>query len=237
MKELVRLDKYLADMGIGTRSEVKAYIRKGRVQVDGQIVKESDHKLNSTISEVLFDNMKVLYEKYEYYMLNKPAGAISATSDNFSKTVIDLITEAKNKDLFPVGRLDKDTEGLLLITNDGDLAHNLLSPKKHVGKTYYARINGAVTDEDIKVFSEGIQLDEEFTTLPAQLVIIETGEISVIEITIFEGKFHQIKRMFESVDKEVIYLRRLSMGKLKLDETLEPGEYRRLTEEELALLR
>lgn len=237
MKELVRLDKYLADMGIGTRSEVKAYIRKGRVQVDGQIVKESDHKLNSTISEVLFDNMKVLYEKYEYYMLNKPAGAISATSDNFSKTVIDLITEAKNKDLFPVGRLDKDTEGLLLITNDGDLAHNLLSPKKHVGKTYYARINGVVTDEDIKVFSEGIKLDEEFTTLPAQLVIIETGEISAIEITIFEGKFHQIKRMFESVDKEVIYLRRLSMGKLKLDETLEPGEYRRLTEEELALLR
>ena len=237
MSELVRLDKYLADMRMGTRSEVKKYIRKGRVQVDGIIVKESDLKLDFTNSEVLFDNMKVEYETFEYYMLNKPAGVVSATSDNYNKTVVELITDAKNKDLFPVGRLDKDTEGLLLITNDGDLAHRLLSPKKHVSKIYYAQVDGLLTQAEVTLFAQGIELNEEFTTLPARLDIIEAGEISTAKVTIFEGKFHQIKRMFESVGKDVFYLKRLSMGKLILDETLAPGEFRRLTKEELASIK
>ena len=237
MSELVRLDKYLADMRMGTRSEVKKYIRKGRVQVDGIIVKESDLKLDFTNTEVLFDNIKVEYETFEYYMLNKPAGVVSATSDNYNQTVVELITDAKNKDLFPVGRLDKDTEGLLLITNDGDLAHRLLSPRKHVSKVYYAEVEGLLTQEEVRLFAQGIALNEEFTTLPARLDIIEAGETSTAKVTIFEGKFHQIKRMFESVEKDVIYLKRLSMGNLILDKSLAPGEYRRLTKEELASIK
>ncbi len=232
----VRLDKYLADMDIGTRSEVKGYIRKGRVQIDGIIIKVSDVKVDITKSEVLFDNKKIEYQAFEYYMLNKPAGVVSATIDNFNETVIDLITEGRKKDIFPVGRLDKDTEGLLLITNDGDLAHRLLSPKRHVSKVYYAHVKGVVTEAEVKLFSEGIQLDEEFTTLPAKLNIIEAGELSTVEITIYEGKFHQIKRMFEAVEMEVTYLKRLSMGELKLDETLASGEYRSLTKDELLKL-
>lgn len=234
---MVRLDKYLADMGIGTRSEVKGYIRKGRVKVDGNIVKQSDLKLDALQSEVCFDNIRMEYESLDYFMLNKPAGVVSATYDNHCTTVIDLIENSKKKNLFPVGRLDKDTEGLLLITDDGELAHRLLSPKKHVPKTYYARIKGRITLEDITTFDKGIKLEEEFTTLPARLDIIQTGEVSEIEVTIYEGKFHQIKRMFEAVGKEVIYLKRLSMGELKLDETLETGEYRKLTQAELNKLK
>ena len=169
-------------------------------------------------------------------MINKPAGVISATEDKKQTTVVELIDERKRKDLFPVGRLDKDTEGLLLITNDGELAHRLLSPKKHVDKVYYAEIEGRVNEEDVQKFKDGIQIDEEFTALPAELVILESGETSKIEVTIREGKFHQIKRMFHAVGKEVIYLKRLSMGTLELDESLELGEYRKLTEEELNAL-
>ncbi|MDF2590183.1 MAG: ribosomal small subunit pseudouridine synthase [Anaerocolumna sp.] len=255
MSESVRLDKYLADVGIGTRSEVKNYIRKGRVQVDGVIVKESDMKINTKTSSVLFDNTRVAYETYEYFMLNKPAGVVSATRDNVNTTVVELIREGTCKgddsevesfvikDLFPVGRLDKDTEGLLLITNDGDLAHRLLSPKKHVAKIYFAQIKGKVTMDDVRVFKEGIELSEDFTTLPAELKIIESDEalesdeLSEVEVTIFEGKFHQVKRMFEAVEKEVIYLKRLSMGELVLDKDLNPGEFRRLTPEELSKIK
>lgn len=233
MNGSVRLDKYLADMGIGTRSEVKTYIKKGRVIVDGDIEKDSSRKIDVVNSLVLFDNTKLEYRQYEYLMLNKPAGVVSATIDNVSKTVIDLIEDDYKKDLFPVGRLDKDTEGLLLLTNDGELAHNLLSPNKHVGKVYFAKIQGKVTENEVEKFQEGIKLEEDFTTLPAQLKIIDAGEISSIEVTIYEGKFHQVKRMFEAVGMKVIYLKRLSMGKLILDETLAPGEYRRLTEQEL----
>ncbi len=233
MSASVRLDKYLADMSVGTRSEVKEYIRKGRVKVNGEIIKASDLKLDPLNSDVHFDNQKLEYESLEYYMLNKPAGVVSATADNHCTTVVELIESSRNKDLFPVGRLDKDTEGLLIITNDGDLAHKLLSPKKHVGKVYYAKINGRITDDDINVFKAGIKLGEDFTTLPAHMVILEAGELSEIEVTIYEGKFHQIKRMFEAVGKEVLYLKRLSMGDLHLDETLAPGDYRRLTVEEL----
>lgn len=233
----VRLDKYLADMKIGTRSEVKAYIRKGRVQVNGEVIKASDIKIDITNSIVIFDNQRIEYEAYEYFMLNKPAGVVSATTDNLSKTVIDLITDSKKNDIFPVGRLDKDTEGLLLITNDGELAHKLLSPKNHVSKVYFARVRGRVTELEIEVFKQGIKLSEDFTTLPAELTIVESAEISSVEVTIFEGKFHQVKRMFEAVGMEVIYLKRLRMGELSLDETLTPGEYRKLTKEELAKIK
>lgn len=237
MNESVRLDKYLADMGTGTRSEVKSHIRKGRVIVDGTVEKDPGRKIDILSSEVLFDNRIIEYNQYEYFMLNKPAGVVSAKVDNFCKTVVDLIEEDSKKEIFPVGRLDKDTEGLLLLTNDGDLAHNLLSPKKHVGKVYSARVKGNITENEIRQFQDGLQIEEDFTTLPAKLKIIESGQISSVEITIYEGKFHQVKRMFEAVGMEVIYLKRLSMGELTLDDTLAPGEYRRLTEQELDILK
>lgn len=232
MSGQIRLDKYLADMGVGTRSEVKQYIRKGRVQLNNSVVKEADIKINTQNDLVTFDGNQINYISTEYYMLNKPAGVVSATRDKFASTVVDLI-ESTNKDLFPVGRLDKDTEGLLLITNDGDLAHKLLSPRKKVPKVYFAKIKGLVSNQDVEIFKNGITLGEDFTTLPAELEILEEGDISLVQVTIHEGKFHQIKRMFEAVDKEVIYLKRLSMGPLVLDESLEVGEYRPLTQEEI----
>lgn len=237
VKEIIRLDKFLCDMGIGTRSEVKSYLKKGRVTVNGEIVKSPDFKIKVTKDEIQFDNKYLKYQRFEYYMLNKPAGVVSATIDNVNTTVIELITTSDKKDLFPVGRLDKDTEGLLIITNDGDLAHQLLSPKKHVGKTYFAKINGFVTESDIEIFRNGIDIEEDFTTLPADLRILTNSEVSKIEVTIYEGKFHQVKRMFQKLEKEVIYLKRLSMGTLTLDSTLAIGEYRSLTEEEIKLLK
>ena len=233
---MIRLDKYLADMGIGTRQEVKKYMKQGRVTVDGEIAKKPEVKVNTDQSIVCFDGREVAYAEYEYYMLNKPAGVISATEDNRCETVIDLIESKKRKDLFPVGRLDKDTEGLLLITNDGALAHRLLSPKKHVDKCYYAKIQGKVTEEDVKAFSKGVNIgtpEEEEWTMPGDLEILKSDEISEIRLTIQEGKFHQVKRMFQAVGKEVIYLKRERMGTLILDEALGLGEYRELTDEEL----
>jgi 16S rRNA pseudouridine516 synthase len=170
-------------------------------------------------------------------MLYKPAGVVSATRDKVSRTVLDLITDRQRKDLFPVGRLDKDTEGLLLITNDGELAHQLLSPRKHVDKVYYAKVKGKVTGEDTEAFLEGVMIEEDYRTLPAKLTILVSDAVSEVELTIQEGRFHQVKRMFEAVGKEVIYLKRLSMGSLRLDEGLKPGEYRELTKEEIALLK
>ena len=170
-------------------------------------------------------------------MLNKPDGYISATYDKFDPIVLDLIDSSYLVfEPFPVGRLDKDTEGLLVLTNDGQLAHRVLSPKKHVPKTYYAKIQGVVTEEDIVAFEKGVILDDGYETMPSQLKILKSDDISEIELTIHEGKFHQVKRMFESVDKKVIYLKRLSMGKLQLDKTLALGEYRELTEEEVKLI-
>ena len=236
-KKALRLDKYLADLSVGTRTEVKQYIKRGRVTVNGQVVTSPEFKIQTGSDQVEFDQMPLSYEHFEYYMLNKPSGVVSATRDKFGKTVVDLIEDANRKDLFPVGRLDKDTEGLLLITNDGDLAHQLLSPKKHVDKVYFAKINGRVTEEDKKVFAEGLVVDEELTAMPAKLEILKSDEESEILLTIKEGKFHQVKRMFEAVGKEVTYLKRMSMGSLKLDEGLALGEYRKLTEEELAALR
>lgn len=236
---MIRLDKYLADMGVGTRQEVKKYIRQGRVAVDGKIAGKPEIKVDPDKSQVTFDGKTITYAQFEYYMLNKPAGVISATEDPRQETVVDLLKEKKRKDLFPVGRLDKDTEGLLLITNDGDLAHRLLSPKKHVDKCYYAKVLGKVTTEDQEAFSKGVNIgteEEEEWTMPGKLEILNSDEISEIRLVIQEGKFHQVKRMFQAVGKEVIYLKRESMGTLKLDETLLPGEYRYLTDEELRSL-
>jgi len=233
---MIRLDKFLADRGIGTRQEVKKYMKQGRVAIDGEIVKKPETKVDMDKSRVTFDGKEVSYAEYEYYMLHKPAGVISATEDNHCETVIDLIESKKRKDLFPVGRLDKDTEGLLLITNDGALAHRLLSPKKHVDKCYYAKVQGKVTKEDVEAFSKGVNIgtdEAEEWTMPGELVIVNSGDISEIRLTIQEGKFHQVKRMFQAVGKEVIYLKRERMGTLILDESLKTGEYRELTEEEL----
>lgn len=237
---MIRLDKFLSEMGVGTRQEVKQYIRKGKVEVDGEIAKRPELKVDETKANVTLDGERIGYASYVYYMLNKPSGVVSATEDKREKTVIDLIKGQKRKDLFPVGRLDKDTEGLLLITNDGDLAHQLLSPKKHVDKVYRARIEGQVTAEDAALFAKGLEIDDEdgaWRAMPAKLNILSSGPESEVEITIREGKFHQIKRMFEAVDKKVVYLKRLSMGSLRLDETLALGEYRELTEDEVQALK
>ena len=235
----MRLDKYLAEMGVGTRQEVKKQIRQGKAAVNGTVVKAADTKIDETSDEVTISGRNISYVSYEYYMLNKPAGVVSATEDRRDTTVIDLIKEKKRKDLFPVGRLDKDTEGLLLITNDGDLAHRLLAPKEHVDKVYYAKIDGMVTEEDVKRFAEGIDIgaEEEEMTRPAKLDIMKSAEESEIRLTIHEGKFHQVKRMFLAVGKEVTYLKRERMGTLCLDENLKPGEYRLLTEEEIENVR
>lgn len=230
---MIRLDKYLADMGIGTRTEVKKLIHQGKIKIGDTVVTTPEQKIDIASQKVFCDGKEIGYEKYEYYMLNKPAGYVSATKDSKDNTVLDLITDKKRKDLFPVGRLDKDTEGLLLITNDGELAHRLLAPKKHVDKLYYAKVDGIVTEEDVKAFAEGVMIGKDELTRPAVLEILKSDEISEIHLTIQEGKFHQVKRMFEAVGKKVIYLKRISMGTLILDEKLKLGEYRTLTEEEL----
>ena len=232
MKKAVRLDKFLADAGAGTRSEVKKFIQKGKVQVNGVPAKKSEIKVSEEDEVVLDGNRISQAPEFVYYLLHKPAGYVSATEDKRDKTVMELVASDR-KGLFPVGRLDKDTEGLLLLTDDGELAHRLLSPKKHVDKTYYAKIDGQVTEEHVKQFREGLDIGDEKKTLPAVLTILLSGQVSEIEVTIHEGRFHQIKRMFEAVGCKVTYLKRLSMGSLVLDETLPPGEYRPLTEAEL----
>ena len=231
----LRLDKYLADMSIGTRTEVKKLISKGLVTVNDSTVKKPETKIDTEKDEVICKGISVSYAEYEYYMLNKPQGVISATEDPNQETVLDLIS-SKRKDLFPVGRLDKDTEGLLLITNDGQLAHRLLAPGKHVDKVYYARIDGCVTDRDVEAFKEGLDIGDDKKTLPGFLKILSSGDVSEIELTIHEGRFHQVKRMFQAVDKEVVFLKRLSMGGLSLDPKLKPGEYKELKKDEIDML-
>mgnify|MGYP001022109671 CR=1 FL=1 len=233
----MRLDKYLSNMGIGTRKQVKNLIGKGRVRVNDDLAKKSNLKIDIDKDKVYFDDKLIIYEEFLYYMLNKPSGVVSATRDSSYKTVIDLIDEDYGKDLFPVGRLDIDTEGLLLITNDGQLAHKLLSPKNKVDKIYYAKINGLVTEEDKLAFKQGVDIGQGYITMPATLNILTAANISEVELTIHEGKFHQVKRMFQAVGKEVIYLKRISMASLKLDISLNLGQYRRLTDNELKELR
>lgn len=230
----IRLDKYLADAGLGTRSAVKQLVNKGRVTIDGVVCKKSEYKLDSATAVVLVDGHPVSYSEMAYYMLHKPAGVVSATNDRRDKTVIELIDEEKRRDLFPVGRLDKDTEGLLLITNDGALANRLLAPGKHVSKCYFAKIDGCVTDETVRLFAEGVDIGDDKLTAPAVLEILTADkETSEINITITEGRYHQIKRMFEAVGMQVTYLKRLSMGTLTLDPTLACGAFRKLTEDEI----
>ena len=234
----MRLDKLLANMGYGSRKEVRQLLKKGAVRVNEETVKDSAGHVNPEKDDVTILGERVVYKEFIYLMLNKPQGVISATEDNRDRTVIDLLdAEHRHFEPFPVGRLDKDTEGFLLITNDGKLAHELLSPKKDVPKTYYAHIDSPVDETDVEQFAEGVTLDDGYFTKPGQLRIIRSDETSQIELTITEGKFHQVKRMFEAIGKKVIYLKRLSMGPLQLDDSLELGEYRELTEEEVAMLR
>lgn len=236
MSTLLRLDKFLADVGIGTRTQVKQMIRKGQIQVNGTVIKKPEYKIDAQKDRVAASGEELSYQKYRYFMLHKPAGCVCATEDRKEKTVLSLVPEEYRKDLFPVGRLDKDTEGLLLLTNDGDLAHRLLAPKKHVDKTYYAKIEGQVTEQDVEAFREGIDIGDDKLTMPAVLEILHSSDLSEIQVTIQEGKFHQIKRMFEAVGKKVLYLKRLTMGTLHLDPLLGPGEIRPLTEEEVKAL-
>lgn len=233
----MRLDKFLAETGVGSRKEAKQLLKKSMVTVNDQVIKEGKTQIDEKQDVVKFAGEKLTYQKYYYYMLHKPQEVISATEDKWDQTVIDLLhDEDFREDLFPVGRLDKDTEGLLLLTNDGQLAHQLLSPKKHVDKEYFAEVAGIVTEEDIDLFAAGFALTNKELLKPSHLTIEavdEQNQLSKIRLIIQEGKFHQVKRMFEAVDKKVVYLKRLRMGSLWLDENLALGEYRELTAAEL----
>ncbi|MBU5456043.1 pseudouridine synthase [Caproiciproducens sp. MSJ-32] len=234
-----RLDKILSNLGYGTRKEIKQVVRKGFVEVNGEIVKDSGMQVDPEKDKISINGEEVYYRKYIYLMMNKPAGVVSATFDNRDETVIDLLEiEHQVFNPFPVGRLDKDTVGLLFLTNDGELNHRLISPKWKVDKVYYAKINARVTDRDVKRFKDRITLDDGYVCKEAILEILSASdEESEVKITIQEGKFHQVKRMFEAVDKKVTYLKRIEFGGIKLDDDLEEGEYRELTEEEIERLR
>ncbi len=230
----MRIDKVLANIGYGSRKEVKKLLKTGAVKVDGILIKDAKQHVDPEQQVITVYGEEVEYKEFIYLMMNKPPGILSATEDDRQETVVDILQEEDQVFApFPVGRLDKDTEGLLLLTNDGQLAHRLLSPKKHVPKTYFAIIQGEVTESDVEAFQQGVVLDDGYHTKPGDLEILTSGSISEIKLTITEGKFHQVKRMFESVGKRVTYLKRLTMADLVLDETLELGEYRELTEEEL----
>jgi pseudouridine synthase len=237
VSDLQRLDKVLGNLGYGTRKEIKKFIKDGVIEVDGIVADDPGMHVNPETQEILVNGISIGYKKFIYIMMNKPDGVISATDDDRERTVIDILPDEYARfNPAPVGRLDKDTVGLLLLTNDGQTAHRLLSPKRHVPKIYYARIQGIVGEGDILKFKKGVTLDDGYVTLPANLKILKTGETSEIEVEIFEGKYHQVKRMFESVGKNVIFLMRISMGPLKLDESLKQGESRELTEDELKSL-
>ena len=247
----MRLDKFLANSGIGTRKEVKDILKNKKISVNDIFVKDGKIQIDEEKDIVKYEDKIIHYKPFVYIMMNKPAGVISATEDNHHKTVIDLLNnEYRTYDIFPVGRLDIDTEGLLLLTNDGVLSHNLLSPKKHVDKKYYVEIANSLSDDDIKMLENGIKLEENFVTKKAKVEIICNGSEkesknsdfdenknnkneNLVYITISEGKFHQVKRMFKAVNNEVLYLKRVKIGNLSLDEKLKLGEYRELTEEEL----
>ncbi|MDD4679215.1 MAG: pseudouridine synthase [Tissierellia bacterium] len=235
----LRIDKMLSNTGVGSRKQIKTDARNGHIEVNGTIEKDSSRIIDTETDAVKYKGEIIKYTQYIYLMMNKPRGVVSATEDNYDKTIIDLLRdEEKSYKPFPVGRLDKDSEGLLLITNDGKLSHDLLSPKKHVDKTYYVEVDEEVTENDVTAFEKGVILKEDnYKTLPAKLQIIESGYPSICLVTIREGKFHQVKRMFNAINNEVIYLKRISMGTLKLDESLKTGQYRHLTEEEIKLLR
>ena len=238
---MMRIDKYLADCGIGTRSEVKKYIKSKQITVNSNVVAKPEQKIDENTDVVCFKGQPIIYEKYVYYLLHKPAGCVTAKQDNVHKTVMEYFPdEIRVKEISPVGRLDLDTEGLLLFTNDGPLTHHLLSPTHHIPKTYYAVLDKEVPITAIEQFKEGVDIGDDKPTLPAELVILpvstdDGNEIYSAELTIHEGRFHQVKRMFESVGCTVTYLKRLSMGTLSLGD-LQIGEYRKLTDEEVEAL-
>lgn len=234
---MIRIDKYLADCGIGTRSEVKKYIKAKQITVNGELVFKPEEKIDESKDEVCFKGQSITYEKYVYYLFHKPAGCVTAKQDNVHKTVMDYFPEdIRAKDIAPVGRLDLDTEGLLLFTNDGPLTHHFLSPSHHIPKTYYAILDKEVPADAVERFRAGVDIGDDKPTLPAELVILPINEdenlVYSAELTIHEGRFHQVKRMFEAVGCTVVYLKRLSMGSLKL-EGLPKGEYRKLLPEEV----
>ncbi len=226
----MRLDKFLCDTAGLTRTEAKNAVKKGQIAVNGQVQKAADFKVKENEDTVTFQGKPLSYAAFHYYMLHKPAGVITATEDKKESTVMDILKEEKVKNLFPVGRLDRDTEGLLLITDDGGLAHNLLSPKKHVDKEYLVKVRDSISEEDCKKLSEGVNIGDEKPTAPAKVERVAENEIL---LTIREGRFHQVKRMLQAVGNEVVYLKRLSMGSLRLPEDLEKGAYRPLSEEEI----
>lgn len=233
----MRLDRYLANMGCGSRTEVKRMIRSGNVIVNGQSIQNESFPINPGVDLVVCWGSEVAYREHIYLMLNKPAGVISATEDLKERTVLDLIDpKYHNKGIFPVGRLDKDTEGLLILTNNGKLGHKLLSPKKKVPKRYYAKVTGEIGPEDVESFHNGIVLDDGYRTMPAELKLLQTGDLNEVLVVIQEGKYHQIKRMFQALGKRVVYLKRLAMGELVLDPNLKEGAYRELTNEEIQIL-
>ena len=240
MEKKIRLDKFLAEMKRGSRRQIKEIAKKGGIFVNGEAETRTERKIDPSSDLVSIDGIPVVYRAFEYYMLNKPQGVVSATEDKLHRTVIDLLGEETRRDLFPVGRLDIDTEGLLILTNDGELAHRLLSPKKHVDKQYYAEIYGRLPTDSAARMESGMVLEDGTQLQPGKLELLASGSdgnLSQVLLTIQEGKFHQVKRMFEALGCHVEYLKRLSMGSLKLDETLAPGAYRPLTEEELKEIR
>lgn len=227
----LRLDKFLSNAGVGSRSQVKILIKKGQVTVNDNTARSGDDVIDENTDVVICRGEQISLIRYRYFMLNKPSGVVSATEDNLDKTVLDCLSKEDARDLFPVGRLDKDTTGLLLLTNDGELSHNLLSPRKHVDKTYYVTCETDVTEEQLDALRKGVDIGDDKNTLPA---LARSGlRSNELYLTIREGRFHQVKRMLQAVGNKVILLKRLSMGSLKLDETLKPGEYRALTSEEI----
>lgn len=229
----MRLDKFLCELHYGTRSQLKKEIRDGLVTVNGRVIRESNCQIDALRDAVCYRNILCTYEKYRYYMLNKPAGVVSATEDPKEETVLSLLAEEERKDLFPIGRLDKDTEGLLILTNDGMFSHNLLSPRKHVAKCYECTLTGAIDPKQTAALEQGVEIGEKRPTLPAKITVLEEKKIL---LTITEGKYHQVKRMLKAVGNEVLALKRIEMGAIKLDPELKPGEYRRLTQEEITRL-
>lgn len=244
-KKTQRVDKILANSGYGSRSDIKKMVKQGRIFLNGSVIKDSGIQCDPNLDKLEVDGEQVLYREYVYIMLHKPPGVISATEDVREKTVLDLLpAKLRIYSPFPVGRLDKDTEGLLLLTNDGQLAHDLLSPRKHVPKTYEAEVLGKIGDTEVEQFKQGVELDDGYVTLPAELRVLsydnqEDGSPSksYISLTISEGKFHQVKRMFEAVGSKVTYLKRVSMGPLELDPSLPKGRFRELEESEIMQLR
>ena len=234
MAKLLRLDKFLCDVGMGTRTDAKEFLKKGLVTVNGAVQKRYEFKVNPDTDVVTCEGKTLHYQQFYYYMLHKPAGVVTANEDKTDKTVMSLLEGAAGRDLFPVGRLDKDTEGLLLITNDGELSHALLSPKRHVPKTYLVEVPKKLNMEQIEALEQGVDIGDDKLSLPASVEVVDDTHI---HLTICEGRFHQVKRMLKAVGSEVLYLKRVAFGPLTLDETLQKGSYRALTEEEITNLR